>query len=108
MHSMMRHITVVSRRLIGHENETAFLSWTSRDILSWSHRDTVHITKGHLLSYPLHRCGEEHLCPSKGQWDTLSALLERQAWCLVSARIAFAATVCTGGFERCHLQHCIA
>ena len=55
-----------------------------RDKLSWSHRDAVHITKGHLLRYPCSRtCGVHTL------YQTREEFLQ-------------------GGSSSCHLQRCIA
>src|SRR6266568_3197788 len=42
------------------ENERAFLSWTGRDKLSWSHRDAAHISRGHLLRYSCSRTCDVH------------------------------------------------
>src|SRR6266567_1407935 len=66
------------------EKERAFLSWTSRDKLSWSHRDAAHITKGHLLRYSCSRtCGVHNVVSIAGGFPQ-------------------------GGFPLCHLEYCIA
>src|SRR5260221_12813285 len=66
------------------ENVKALLSWTSRDKLSWSHRDAAHISEGHLLRYACSRT------------------------CDVHNVVHNAGMSLPGGNEPCHRQHCIA